>query len=252
MTETADEYVTGVFGLPAPVRVSINGTELAPGRLALIRPGEVVTSTSIGVNRWCAISIPYEKFIQSVDRFDASATERLMSGPVGLQISPANSQSVVGLVERIMGVARAGHGLESHAGARAAKAELLSAFVGAVASSSAGRTSGDRRRRSHTRIIRLVHAYLEATGSSCSVADLAESAGISERTLRIVFAENFGVSPKRLLILRQLHAVRSDLQRASPGETVTQVAMRHGVWELGRFAHRYKNLFGEYPSETLM
>jgi AraC family ethanolamine operon transcriptional activator len=59
------------------------------------------------------------------------------------------------------------------------------------------------------------------------------------------------VSPKRLLILRQLHAVRRDLQRAFRGETVTQVALRHGVWELGRFAHRYKYLFGEYPSETL-
>jgi len=251
VAETADDYVTGVFGLPAPVRVSISGTELAPDRLALIRPGEVVTSASIGVNRWCAISIPYERFIQSVDRFDASATEQLMSGPVGLQISPATSQSIVRLIEGIMRMAKAGHGLESQKRAHDAKAEVLSTFIGAAASSSAGRASGDRRRRSHARIIRLVHEFLEVAGSNCSVADLAESADISERTLRIVFADKFGVSPKRLLILRQLHAVRRDLQRAFLGETVTQIALRHGIWELGRFAHRYKYLFGEFPSETL-
>jgi len=249
--ETADEYVTGAFGLPAPVRTAINGTELASGKLVLIRPGEVVSATSHGVNRWCSISIPYDKFIQSVDRYDASAIERLMSGPVGLQISPANSQSVVSLVERIMGMAKTGHGIESHTGARVAKAEVLSAFIGAAANSSAGPASGNRRRRSHARIVRLVHEFLEIAGSDCSVADLAESADISERTLQIVFAENFGVSPKRLLILRQLHAVHRDLQRASRSETVTQVAMRHGVWELGRFAHRYKYVFGVHPSETL-
>jgi len=251
VAETADDYVTGVFGLPAPVRVSINGTELAPGNLALMRPGEVVTSTSIGVNRWCAISIPCERFIQSVDRFDASATEQLMSGPVGLQISAANSQSVVSLVERIMGMAKAGHALESHKGAREAKAEVLSTFIGAAASSAACCASGERRRRSHARIVGRVREFLEVADGNCSVTDIAEYAGISERTLRIVFADNFGVSPKRLLILRQMHAVRRDLQRALPGETVTQIALRHGVWELGRFAHRYRHLFGENPSETL-
>ena len=73
-------------------------------------------------------------------RTDVSATGLALSiGPVGLQISPANSQSVVSLVERIMGMAKAGHGLESHTGARVAKAEVLSTFIGAAASSSAGR-----------------------------------------------------------------------------------------------------------------
>ena len=53
------------------------------------------------------------------------------------------------------------------------------------------------------------------------------------------------------LALVRLAAARQDLRRASPSETVTQIAMRHGAWELGRFAHRYKHLFGEHPSETL-
>ena len=251
MTETSDEWVTGVFGLPGPSRVSVSGMELAPGNLAIIRPGEILGSTAVGVNRWCAISVPCQHFIQSVDRFDASAIEQLMSGPVGLRTFPTNTQRIVSLVESIMGVAGSGHGFESHTRMRAATSELLSEFVGAVSSSSAGRTLGNRRRRSQTRIIRHAREFLEVVGSHCSVADLAESAGVSERTLRIVFAENLGVSPKRLLLLRQLRAIRRDLQRASTGETVTKVALRHGVWELGRFANRYKYLFSEHPSETL-
>jgi len=32
---------------------------------------------------------------------------------------------------------------------------------------------------------------------------------------------------------------------------VKQVAYAHGFWHLGQFAHDYKRLFGESPSETL-
>ena len=33
--------------------------------------------------------------------------------------------------------------------------------------------------------------------------------------------------------------------------TVSEVAMRQGFVELGRFSHDYRIMFGEYPSQTL-
>lgn len=42
-------------------------------------------------------------------------------------------------------------------------------------------------------------------------------------------------------------AVALQLQTGS----VTEVAMGHGFWHLGRFAGLYKNYYGESPSETV-
>lgn len=84
------------------------------------------------------------------------------------------------------------------------------------------------------------------------VAELAAAAGVSERTLRSAFVEYFGVGPIRYLQLRQLHLIHRALRAADPeADSVTAVLARYGEWEFGRFASRYRRLFGEPPSETL-
>lgn len=60
------------------------------------------------------------------------------------------------------------------------------------------------------------------------------------------------MSPKRYLVLRRLHQVQRALRAAAPeAATVTEVAMRYGFWQLGRFAVEYRARFGEPPSATL-
>lgn len=84
------------------------------------------------------------------------------------------------------------------------------------------------------------------------VSELATLVGVSERTLRRAFNEYFCVGPRTYLLLRQLHQVHRDLLASHPEQTtVTDVLTRWGVWELGRFAGRYKRDFGEPPSRTL-
>jgi transcriptional regulator GlxA family with amidase domain len=48
-----------------------------------------------------------------------------------------------------------------------------------------------------------------------------------------------------------MNLARWALRHASPDATVTEVATRHGFWQLGRFAVEYQSLFGEAPSVTL-
>ena len=81
-------------------------------------------------------------------------------------------------------------------------------------------------------------------------SELAQLAGVSYPTLRRIFVEWFGVSPVRYLLLRRLYLAR---RRILGGDcrTVTEAATLCGFWELGRFAKRYSELFGELPSATL-
>ena len=60
------------------------------------------------------------------------------------------------------------------------------------------------------------------------------------------------MGPVRYLWLRRMYLARRALLLATPQTaTVTQTAMDHGFWELGRFSTQYRSLFGEPPSATL-
>jgi transcriptional regulator GlxA family with amidase domain len=85
-----------------------------------------------------------------------------------------------------------------------------------------------------------------------SVGALSRMAGVSERTLRSAFHDVLGISPKQYAIRQRLDAVHHALSEANPETTtVTDVAMTFGFFELGRFAGRYREAFGEVPSRTL-
>lgn len=84
-----------------------------------------------------------------------------------------------------------------------------------------------------------------------SVESLAAAAGVTERTLARAFRDTFGTSPLQYMLLRQLHAVRRGLRSSAGAATVSEVLIRQGVWDNGRFAARYRRQFGESPSATL-
>jgi AraC family ethanolamine operon transcriptional activator len=95
--------------------------------------------------------------------------------------------------------------------------------------------------------------FLRSTdSSSITIADLCAVAQVTQRTLEYAFRENFGMSPLGFLHLRRYHAARRDLL-AADAKTVTvgEIAQKNGFYQMGRFAVRYKALFGESPSQTL-
>ena len=85
-----------------------------------------------------------------------------------------------------------------------------------------------------------------------TIPELVQVTGLSERSLRAGFGRFVGVSPSQYTRLRLLNRARQRLTESTPGEvTVTQVAGGLGFWDVGRFAARYREAFGELPSETL-
>lgn len=85
-----------------------------------------------------------------------------------------------------------------------------------------------------------------------SVDDLASTAGVSKRSLFHAFKSEYGIGPNKFSEVVRLNGLRASLYRSQKAETtVTKLAGDHGFAELGRMAGKYRDLFGELPSETL-
>ena len=84
-----------------------------------------------------------------------------------------------------------------------------------------------------------------------SIKDLVRASGTNERSLEYYFKEVFGINPQRWLIVARLHRVRRELQTADSFISIQDVAGRWGFHHGGRFAAAYRELFDEYPRQTL-
>jgi len=85
-----------------------------------------------------------------------------------------------------------------------------------------------------------------------SLHEICQAVGASKRALQYAFQDGYGMSPMTYLRIHRLNRARRDLIEGDPGSTsVTDVALRHGCYHLGRFSSEYGNHFGERPSETL-
>src|SRR5208282_5210200 len=97
-------------------------------------------------------------------------------------------------------------------------------------------------RRRHQLIMRQFHRFLEKNPETVLyLPEICARIGVSARTLLMCCHEYLGMGPKRYLLLRHMHLVRRALQTATPDTaTVTGILTRHGVWQFGRCAGRYK------------
>lgn len=117
-------------------------------------------------------------------------------------------------------------------------------------------------RMSHARrqaVVEQVKDYLNAHASEViTMTELCALTHVSRRTLQYSFESIMGISPLRYLRLSRLNAVRRALSDPTSvidteidHATVQRIASYWGFWHPGQFAHDYKQLFGENPSETL-
>ncbi|MCX7413003.1 MAG: helix-turn-helix domain-containing protein [Planctomycetia bacterium] len=189
---------------------------------------------------WCSIALPD----------DAAAT---------LQPTPASARIACGpgLVPRVRRLATeiAAAMLDRSGGSAAhltAGRTLAEAAMACLPAQQAPPVPIGRPRFDRGEIVRRAMAAIDGQAMLPTAADLARDVGVTSRTLLRTFQETFGVPPRQYLILRELHAVRRSLRTAAGADvTVANVLARHGIWEFGRFAVRYRRHFGESPSVTL-
>lgn len=80
---------------------------------------------------------------------------------------------------------------------------------------------------------------------------LARNAGVPPRTLETHFKQFLGMTPLGWVRQQRLTEARRALLASQGRESVSEVALRCGFSQLGRFAAQYSRRFGELPSETL-
>ena len=106
------------------------------------------------------------------------------------------------------------------------------------------------------RIVRRTQEYMRAHAEApITLADACTHVGVSARSLQMAFQRHTGVSPMVFLRDLRLDLVRRDLQtgRDPAGDRAVKVmdaAARYGFLHLGHFAARYRQRFGEAPSQT--
>ena len=130
---------------------------------------------------------------------------------------------------------------------------LLRALAGVTLDSSSG---GERKRPLRVErpaAFRSIFEFLRTLPPGpVYVEDLCRATGLPERTLRLLFLEQFGESPVRVLRARRLCLTYETLQEPGVGlKQIRQVAGSYGFWHMGQFAADYRALFGERPSDTV-
>ncbi len=230
----------------------MNGHVVSGNVFAMFGPGATYFASSKGPTRWASVSFAPVDLGNALGalRGGESTTMGTVFRPV--LAPPPAAATVVELLFGALAAAERDADAFATSQARASlERALLDAFARAVTAAD-GTLPPDRAKLPATRLVRLAEDYLEShLHTPVYVADLCGVTGASERTLRNAFHSVYGVGPTRYLVYRRLAMARRALKHAQPGDTVTAVATRNGLWDLGRFAADYRALYGEPPSATL-
>jgi AraC-like DNA-binding protein len=231
--------------------IHYSGLELSVDAIALAGGGTSRHIRCQGTSRWASMSLSQD------DLSTVSCTllgHELTAEPITRVIHPntAHLNRLVGLHASARHLANATRDVLEHPEvSRALEHELIHAMVDCLAEDVESKIR--RGWHHHTAIIKRFDDFLDANADApLYLADICAAVGASRRTLHLCCEEHLGMSPLRYLWLRRMHLARHALIRADPADTtVTQIAGAHGFWELGRFAVKYRRLFGEQPSATL-
>jgi AraC-like DNA-binding protein len=229
-----------------------NGEVIPPHSFMILEPNCEFSICTADQHDWCSIFVPEDLISNYIDTDSFSD-----SGPGQCRVSEADPDSALRLstsVSQLIRNAIENPNLETSPAAPVAERELVKIASTVLRNPRAdSHNNGGRPQVPRQLIIDRCKKYLaESCASAASASDLAAASGVSERTLRSAFNDYYGMCPTQYFQLRQLNRVHQDLRASSPEEhKVADILLRHGIWEHGRFASRYQQLFGEKPSITL-
>jgi AraC-like DNA-binding protein len=100
--------------------------------------------------------------------------------------------------------------------------------------------------------LRRAEAYIRAhVEEPIALHEVAAAANCSVRSLQLAFRSFRNTTPLLAIRRFRLEAAREALRSGDAGGTITEVALRFGFANPGRFTRHYKEAFGETPAEAM-
>jgi AraC-like DNA-binding protein len=228
------------------------GLDTSLGEVIAVRPGSTHYSRSEATTHWATLSLSRE---------DLAVAGRVLAGreltapSVTRRLRPPSRwvSRLLNLHEAAEKVADAAADILSLSEpARALEHALMHAMIMCMTEGSPVEVRSGARQ--HLAILARFEDFVRANDNRpLYLTEICAAVGASGRVLRMCCQEHLGMGPVRYLWLRRMHLARRALKEADPRTaTVARIAMDYGFWELGRFAVRYRELFGESPSASIL
>ena len=227
------------------------GTPLRTGAILTISLGQPVHTRTTGPCRTGIVCFTAQNFARFTDSLIGSYFT-LMPGVQQWRTAPSALRSLTRLYLAAIDVNSAHPVTAAYTdAARGLEHELSSALLECLLGHPLKTSTATRQR--HSALMVRLEAVLRAQPDCLPKAgDVCAALGVSSGTLQKCCREHLGMPPSRYFHFRQLQRVHHALRRADPTRTtVSEIARRYGVRELGRFAGNYRDLFGERPLATM-
>jgi AraC-like DNA-binding protein len=238
----------GLMRSPAPSRWY--GHEAHRGALVFTPPGEAIDGRIVPGFSCLSITVPGQVWAAARDLAGLESTN-----PGGARIHMIEPGAYHQIERRIHGLRRMLRTAGSDARLSDAAAAEALAFATELISLawSACETSRDLRDslRNRTRLARRAEDWMRAhLGEPIQIPGICRALGVSRRELEYAFRLIHDESPRDFLHALRLNAVRRELLRARIGDSVSRIALDHGITHFGRFSVAYRRLFGVNPGGT--
>ena len=231
-------------------QVTSRGRASLPGNVSLLPGGSEQDSVVVGQIAYAVLSLDVSTLVAlgggDAWEGDTGIWERPHEFRAPAHVRDRTCRSIEGFLRVLEGPEgeMSGRRLESF------QKDLVECFLSRIA---LDQNEPERRRHHSAKLVRAVEDWVAAKAPEpVRISDVCGQFGLSRRSLERAFHETLDMGPVQYLMARRLSAARLMLAKADPQTvSVTDVAIDQGFWELGRFAVRYRQMFGERPSETL-
>jgi AraC family ethanolamine operon transcriptional activator len=239
--------------LDVPARSRILGREVARDTVVAFGPGTIVNNLYGAGMCWAGLSVPVGVFAHAVR--GGSALEAVVGTGTTIIQQPKHPAIVAlrAVLASVTHFARRQPELFNNSRWRtSAERNLLDAYFTAFDSPIDDQRVNVAAPSHADTIVRTLDSYLDTVIGMVPVAELCRVAQLPRRTLERAYRQTLDLGPAEYVRRRALNAVRRELLHGiGTTGSITETAMRHGFWHLGRFAGYYRTLFGESPSATL-